>query len=181
MSNVFFIGDPHLGHRNIVKFRKHLGFASEKEHREWIMDNWQSVVGRRDKVFVMGDAAFGEDALKEFDKLYGNKILVRGNHDDGWNARDALRYFNDVHGMIKYKGFWLTHCPIHPNELWGKVNIHGHVHTNTVNDPRYFNVSVENINGTPILFQDIQTKVAENEAAFKSTGKIKHGWNLLNE
>lgn len=178
MSNVFFIGDPHLGHRNIVKFRKYLGFATEPEHREWIMDNWQSVVGNRDKVFVMGDAAFGEDALKEFAKLNGNKVLIRGNHDDGWTAREALTYFQDIHGMLKYKKFWLTHCPIHPNELWGKVNIHGHVHKNSVNDPRYFNVSVENINGTPITFQEIQKRVAENVASFNATGKIKHGLDL---
>ncbi len=178
MSKVFFIGDLHIGHRNIIKFRQYLGLSTEQEHREWVMDNWQSVVGKRDKVYVMGDAAFGIDALHEYGKLNGSKILVRGNHDDRWTAKDAEPYFDDIHGIIKYKKFWLTHCPIHPDELRGKINIHGHVHTATVNDPRYFNVSVENVNGTPIELQELIQKVAENKEEFDNTGSIKHGLNL---
>lgn len=175
MSNIYFIGDPHIGHRNIIKYRGMFGHKTELEHRQWIMDNWQSVVKPRDKVFVMGDAAFDVDSLAEFGKLHGTKVLVRGNHDDRFNAKDALEYFEDVHGMIKYKKLWLTHCPMHPNELWGKVNIHGHVHTNTVNDPNYYNVSAENINGTPISLDQLRINIAENVEEFKLTGKIKHG------
>jgi calcineurin-like phosphoesterase family protein len=61
-----------------------------------------------------------------------------------------------VAGIIKYKGFWLSHAPIHPEELRGKPNIHGHVHTNTLNDSRYFNASLENIGYKPVSIEEVR-------------------------
>ena len=42
-------------------------------------------------------------------------------------------------------------------ERW-KGNIHGHVHANTLSDSLYINVSVENINYTPIDFEEIKER-----------------------
>lgn len=58
--------------------------------------------------------------------------------------------FNKVCGFEKYKKSWLSHAPIHPAELWGKINIHGHVHDATIPDYNYYNVPLENTNGRPI-------------------------------
>lgn len=73
---------------------------------------------------------------------------------------------------MKYKGFWLSHAPIHSDHLSGSHNIHGHLHSNSVyeivdingfatpiKDQRYINVSVEQLDGKPISFEDIKRKL----------------------
>lgn len=145
MANVLFCSDLHFGHRNIGKFREPLNpHASEEENRWRICEEWRRTVTKRDIVFVLGDACFSEDTLFEFGDLPGKKILIRGNHDD-LPIQSYLKYFDEVYGLLKYKEFWLSHAPIHPLELRGKVNLHGHVHYETIPDKRYFNCCPENL------------------------------------
>lgn len=146
------IGDLHFGHKNVCRFRDE--FEHEMAHREYLMRKWKEVVGKRDLVYVLGDAAFSWDGLWSIRLLPGRKKLVRGNHDL-LGTQVLLEVFEEVHGFIDYRGVWLSHCPIHPQELRGKVNIHGHVHTNTVPDERYINVSAEMIDYTPVPFKDL--------------------------
>jgi calcineurin-like phosphoesterase family protein len=81
--------------------------------------------------------------------ILGNHDLERGNAP---SLEDYLLIPNlEVYGMVKkYKKIWLTHAPIHPKELRGKFNVHGHVHKQSLNDKRYLNVSMEAINYKPI-------------------------------
>jgi calcineurin-like phosphoesterase family protein len=142
MANVWFTSDLHFGHRNIQKFR--LEIASEEENRNRIVTDWENLVNKRDDVYVLGDACFTMDTINEFRDLPGRKFLIRGNHDD-LNTQVYLKYFQSVFGLKKYKEFWLSHAPIHPNELRGKINLHGHVHYESIPDSRYFNMCVENL------------------------------------
>lgn len=85
------------------------------------------------------------------------KVWVTGNClEKECTILDYVQVFDDVQGFMKYKEFWLSHAPIHPNELRGKVNIHGHVHSATIDDDRYFNTSLENIGYKPISLQEIR-------------------------
>lgn len=143
MANVWFTSDLHFGHKNINKFR--LEVASEEDNRARICWDWEDLVTKRDDVYVLGDAAFTMQTIEEFAELPGaRKFLIRGNHDE-LDTQVYLKYFNAVYGLKKYKEFWLSHCPIHPNELRGKVNLHGHVHYQDVQDTRYFNMCVESL------------------------------------
>ena len=67
--------------------------------------------------------------------------------------------------MIDYKGFVLTHCPVHPYIVQEKRgNIHGHIHSKDILnehgevDNRYLNVSAECINYTPITMDELLIK-----------------------
>ena len=126
MANVLFIGDIHGGHKNICNFRPQ--FSSEKEHLEFIKHNYHTKVTKRDKVFFMGDIAFSFEALQEISTWAGHqKILICGNHDlDRIGMKTVSQYYDEVYSLLKYKEFWLSNCPIHPDELRGKFNIHGH-------------------------------------------------------
>lgn len=161
MSNVYAIGDLHFGHKNIHTFRQLSGIDSEEAHRAYLIEKWNSVITKRDIVYVLGDAAFTIEGLESIGQLKGRKILVRGNHDLV-HAKDYLEYFDDVFGIVKYKNAWLSHAPIHPGELRRKINIHGHVHYASIHyrvdstgiqgyrdllDEQYYNVSVENCRG----------------------------------
>jgi calcineurin-like phosphoesterase family protein len=91
------------------------------------MDKWNDTIRKRDVVYVMGDAAFTQEGLSSIGTLSGRKILIRGNHDM-LPTEDYLSVFSEIYGAFMYKGLWLTHIPIHPQELFGRTNVHGHCH-----------------------------------------------------
>ncbi len=142
--SVWFCSDLHFGHKNIQKFRHHV--YDEAENRQKIKQDWVELVTKRDDVYVLGDACFTMETVSDFKQLPGRKHLIRGNHDC-LNTQVYLKYFDGVYGLVKYKEFWLSHAPIHPNELRGRVNLHGHVHYSSIDDKNYFNCCVENIYG----------------------------------
>jgi calcineurin-like phosphoesterase family protein len=137
---VYFCADPHLGHRNIHKFRDVV--SCEQNTKLFLNEAWKKL-NKRSLTFYLGDVAMDDDHLMLIDAFPGRRILVGGNHDDMTSFDLRKEVFEDIHGMIKYKEFWLSHCPIHPDELRGKKNIHGHVHKKTIPDNRYFNACVD--------------------------------------
>ena len=145
------IADLHFRHPGILSFSNGLrGGTTMEEHDKWIIDQWNSVVTKHDLVYVLGDVAINSDGLDLVKKLRGSKMLVRGNHD----IYDTRRYldvgFQQVHGIIRYRGtFWLTHVPIHPGSLRHLYNIHGHTHQNIVPGQHYICCSVEHSFGVP--------------------------------
>jgi len=169
MSKVYLIGDLHFGHKYIHDFRNACGpptdrgpFADELDHREYVIDKWNAVITKRDTVYVLGDAAFTQEGLIDIGRLAGRKHLVAGNHDD-LPAWDYLRYFVHMRGCLKYHGHWLTHIPMHPQELYRGRNIHGHCHTGGPDGPDYFNVCLEFIDYQPKLFTEIVEELDARE------------------
>jgi calcineurin-like phosphoesterase family protein len=127
MSNVRFIGCLHLGHKSIAKYR---GFEDEFEHDEHLIKNWNSVVNKRDLTYILGDITMETDKhYYQLDRLNGRKIVVLGNHDKWQYIPELLKYVDGVGGAVDYKGFLLTHVPIHPSEIsFCRGNIHAHIH-----------------------------------------------------
>lgn len=176
MSKIYFTSDLHLGHASIIKFSGQHGRqgSNSREHDEWIIHSWNSIVKKRDLVWVLGDVAMGRPGTKESPgdgwehlakvaKLNGTKKIILGNHDD-MPIEAYMKYFQVMRGMGRYRGHWLSHSPIHPAELRGRKNLHGHVHHNSicvdgVEDPNYVNVCVE--------------------ANLKRNGTIMVGWEEL--
>lgn len=165
MSNVYFIGDLHFGHEKVTKFRQE--FKTVEEHDDYICSIWESKIKPKDIVYVCGDVAFTLEGLERISGLPGRKFVVRGNHDVFQTVR-YLAMFEEVCGFVKYKHnhqrYWISHCPIHPDELRNGINIHGHVHENTVMmrdaiapyiDDRYINVSAEVIGYEPRTIDEL--------------------------
>ena len=161
--NVWFLGDLHAGHKNIHKYRTQ--FESEEHHFQVIKENYFKVVRKKDKVFFLGDTAFTKERLLDVAKWTGKKVALLGNHctEKELTVRDYVNAFDDVQGFVKYKDYWLSHFPKHPNELLGRYCLHGHVHGNTVEDARYFNCSLENIDYTPISLDQIREILKERK------------------
>jgi calcineurin-like phosphoesterase family protein len=154
MGRVFGIGCLHLGHENMANKR---GFANSAEHDENLISNWNSVVNKKDIVCIFGDVTMEKKKYYPLlDRMNGIKKVILGNHDRWQDVKELLKYVDGVAGMINYKGAILTHCPVHPSELdyRYKLNIHAHVHENTLDDDRYINLSAENINFTPVLLSE---------------------------
>jgi calcineurin-like phosphoesterase family protein len=159
MSNVFFIGDTHFGHKKILDFepsRRALGDTIE-EHDAELVRRWNAVVSKNDIVWHLGDVSWGSAALEICSQLKGIKKLVLGNHDH-YPSEKYLRYFSKLYGVAQLKtGEVLSHIPMHPASLerWG-TNIHGHLHSKTMDDPRYVCVSCERIGFAPITYEELK-------------------------
>lgn len=162
MANVLFIGDLHLGHSNIPRFRPQ--YTSEEEQYEDLYRKWHSKVTKRDVVYLMGDCCFTHKRLQDIKSWAGTKKLIVGNHDleRGITMQDVVNTFDSVHSLLKYKEFWLSHAPIHPDELRGKHNIHGHIHNHVIADSRYINVCVEQCDGVPVSLCEIRERMGEH-------------------
>lgn len=172
MSQTFFIADLHYGHNNISeKFRTE--FATDEEHNQIIHDNILSVANKRNDIYILGDIVFKTDyfpLIREYIEHFRNVHLVLGNHDHKSFAAYAIKHGAKVHGFLAKFNYWLSHCPIHPQEMYrAQANIHGHLHTTKVMkpfhpaydvkqdiDPRYLCVSCEQVGYKPISLARIR-------------------------
>jgi calcineurin-like phosphoesterase family protein len=127
MSIVRFIGCLHLGHEAIAK---HRGWDNSDEHDEHLIKQWNLMVSKRDTTYIVGDVTMEKSAhYHKLDKLNGRKIVILGNHDRHQDIKKLQLHVNGIAGTVDYKGFIITHAPIHPNEVqFYRGNIHAHIH-----------------------------------------------------
>lgn len=169
---IFFCSDHHFGHSNILTFKNEDGsnvrtFESVEEMNNHIVERHNAVVRPNDKVYFLGDVAFSHRNLFYLGSMHGEKVLIKGNHDT-CKLSQYEPYFKDVRAVHQMKGLVMAHIPIHPDSLgrWG-YQVHGHLHSNHVldakgkRDKRYFNVSMEVINFTPVSLEELMAHKPE--------------------
>jgi calcineurin-like phosphoesterase family protein len=193
MPSVFLTSDTHFGHINICNFTNYDGspvrpWNDVQEMDEEMVKRWNNTVGPKDKVYHLGDVVINRRCLAIMDRLNGDKVLIRGNHDI-FRLSDYTPYFRDVRGCHVMNGMILTHIPISKDSLarFG-CNIHGHTHGNRVRklrgvnvktgemlysdeiDPDYFCVCVEQTDFTPILFEEVMQRIKDQggQVGFKN-------------
>jgi len=156
-------------------------FTSTEEMDEAMVDNWNKTVRPQDTVYHLGDVVIARRHLETVKRLNGRKILIRGNHDIYKDKDYYGAGFEQIHGVrVFVDQFILSHIPLHPDCVGErfKRNVHGHLHGNRImqkvivrpdrsagdhefymtkkeKDPRYLCVCVEQINYTPISFDDV--------------------------
>ena len=168
--SVFFVSDLHLGHKTILRHGLEAGAprggVTVEEHDEWVINQCLSV-GPNKKTFwwLLGDVAMEMDRLALLNRLPGRKMLILGNHDL-FQTGVYLKYVEAIKGGVKKYGHWLTHIPVHPEELRGLRNIHGHCHHNTLKgDSRYLNTAIEWLpNQRPISLDEVRLVESEMES-----------------
>jgi len=141
MSNIFFVADTHINHANILRHCNR-PWKSVEEHDEALINNWNSVVSRKDIVYLLGDFAMipkqddGTPRMKLYRKLRmrlnGKICLIIGNHDVMSN--EVYDCFTEVSPLkeIKINGEKITLCH-YPMRSWngsfhGRKHVFGHVH-----------------------------------------------------
>lgn len=190
MTETFFISDTHFGHKNILEYEKDARpFKTVEEMNECIIERWNSVVKPKDIVYHLGDFAFGKHNISIAEHLNGDKRLIIGNHDI-YPTVEYLKYFSKLYGVLFWKRCILSHVPVHPSGIGNRymLNVHGHTHSKVVReitcncdvwknpqeassviyneinpDIRYFNVSCEQNNLTPIHRDIIMERLKEIE------------------
>ena len=177
MPSVFLVSDTHFGHAGVCRFTRNDGVTKLRpwddpaEMDEEMVRRWNDRVGPKDKVYHLGDVVINRKALSIMDRINGDKVLIRGNHDI-FKDDDYRKYFRELRAYHVMNGMILSHIPIHSESL-GRfgVNIHGHLHANRVMvplatsgvldriDKRYHCVCVEQTDFAPILFEDVIKRI----------------------
>lgn len=161
----WFTSDWHLGHENIVK---HCGrpFSCAKEMNALILDNFNSLVKKKDRVYFLGDFSMQYKFVKQvFGSLPGKWFMIRGNHDEGWWNRFLRDFGNKIEGWWDLKEFNFNKQKIimchYPMSSWkksfqGSWHLHGHSHGNKFsNNKLRMDVGVDVTNFKPINLDDV--------------------------
>ena len=166
--NRWIISDLHFNHNNIIKYCNR-PFENVDEMNTKIISNWNSIVGKDDIVYNLGDFGFGskEEIKKLRAQLHGQQFLILGNHDNHPMQWYYDCGFNKVYDKpILIEDFiLLSHAPI--NKLTSNmpfINIYGHVHTNNGMQSMYETgicVCVELTNYYPINLDEMIKKIKE--------------------
>ena len=127
----FYISDLHFGHKNILTYDNRPYF-SVSEMDENLINNWNNVVDKDDFVYILGDVSwYGK--LKEdeiLNRLNGDKILIRGNHDDNTTSSYYFQVADYMEVKDGDKKVVLSHYPIlsFNGMHHGAIHLYGHVH-----------------------------------------------------
>lgn len=116
-------------------------FTSVDEMNEAIVKNHNSVVGKDDVVYFLGDVGFGnqESMINVMQSMNGVKHLIIGNHDRRLLKNPSFvdlfsTVQSDLFLSLEHKGeklnFHLYHFPIIEWDRmhWGSYHLYGHVH-----------------------------------------------------
>lgn len=175
LKNTFVVSDTHFFHKNIIKYCRR-PYDSLEEMSEGLIENWNSVVGKNDEVFHLGDFSFDSVKIEKSEeilsRLNGHKILIKGNHDNHKLIRSPL--WDGIYETLKLKVdnkiFILCHFPFESwdHQAHGSFHLHGHTHTPKEKLFNYYkrnrmDCGVDAWNYTPTSFQDILSKMFEME------------------
>ncbi len=127
---VYFTADLHLGHQGILKHQLHRRFTTVEAMDTHLIDAVNSVVGRNDQLWILGDFAWNKCGHYRH-RLNARQIhIVTGNHDSG----SLRRYVSSMQDMAYRKfnkvEFHMTHYPM---ASWrkrehGSIHLYGHCH-----------------------------------------------------
>lgn len=190
----------HFNHHNIcgedgfVEVRRR--FKDVDEMNDYLISTWNKRVRPEDTVYHLGDFAMNQkpnDTLDILRKLNGTIIMVKGNHDStkllkAINRDEELRelvFWSDVGVIVKQerKIIHLTHYPLIIGSRGNRVNLHGHIHEMTYQEPNLLNVGIDSPEltlhpfGTPYTIKECIDLLKEKEDMFNESGLTytKHG------
>ena len=124
----FFTADTHFGHGNIIEYANR-PFKNADDMNAALIRNFNQRVKPDDLTFFVGDFCFKsgtncEKAPFWLNQLNGQKVMVRGNHDNNNSTKTII---DCLHLTFAGQRFNVCHKPEHANYDF-PVNIVGHVH-----------------------------------------------------
>ena len=190
MASIWFASDHHFGHANLLKFTSddgayvRPGFRDVDHMNETMIANHNRVVGVADHAYFLGDVGFSRATLAAvLPRLNGKKRLILGNHD--YSDRQMMRfYLEHFQKVMSWRYFTepdcaliCTHCPLHESSFLGRYkgscNVHGPIHARRIDDPRYVNICVEQIDYTPVSYDWLLAKARRAPQAAASANSAR--------
>lgn len=141
-NKVWVTSDTHFCHANIIGYTDR-PFDSVEQMNEVMIDRWNEVVGKNDTLIHVGDFAMGNPALHHsiFDRLNGEKYLIRGNHDNGRTVSLGWAdVYKDFRMTTPFGDVYFSHRPLIDEKLKTDLEadgvvlfLHGHCHSKESN------------------------------------------------
>lgn len=163
-KHLFFTSDTHFWHTNAIKYCNR-PFESVEQMNDVLIINWNSIVGKDDTVFHLGDFAFcGPTKIKEIkEQLNGNIILIKGNHDYNSTLKLFDEVYPQIHINIEDKSIYLNHFPFasfpeNCYQLFGHLHLHKGINlkNSIALSSRQYDVGVDNNNYRPVSWSKIK-------------------------
>ena len=163
----FFTADTHFGHANIIKHCNR-PFSSVEEMDETMIQRWNERVKPGDLVYHLGDFGFHQKTAqtqKLLDRLHGNKVLLRGNHDSKETFK-APGWFN-IQTIVELPGKSTKDCIVlchYAMHVWngsfhGSKHLFGHSHGALTNpSPNSFDIGVDCHDFYPLSLAQVMEK-----------------------
>lgn len=135
METIWFTADLHFSHDKIVSICNRP--CSIDNHNEWIVEQVNSVVKKKHRLYILGDVSMINKVNTELllDKLNGTKYLIIGNHDKNVNKSTRFEQISQIKDFTYSKGdlnihIVLCHYPIISwnRKVHGSWHLYGHVH-----------------------------------------------------
>lgn len=136
---IYYIGDMHFGHKNVIKYDCR-PFETVEEMDTALVENWNSVVSDDDDVYIIGDFTHRSSHMASYylKKLRGHKHLIIGNHDlKIIEDKEACSYFDSIErlGYVKDGEIDVVMCHYPMAEWNGKgrknnktYHVYSHIH-----------------------------------------------------
>lgn len=165
--NVFFTSDTHFGHDALVHkgLRIIPGVETIDQHDALLAARWNSLVGKNDTVYHLGDFAWREPA-KYRGMLNGQIHLVLGNHDRIRAADKGLfESISDIKRVrVGERRIYMCHYAMRVwnTSHYGAWHLYGHSHGSLPDDPnsRSLDVGVDCWNYYPVTVAQLEEKMA---------------------
>ena len=141
MRKIFFTGDLHFGHQNVIAYDNR-PFGTVEEMDAELVRRWNAKVGKGDLVYVLGDLIWmsrNKEAADIIKSLNGQIILIRGNHDHflhNAEAKTALAGVKDYDDIVvtlengTKRRCVLSHffIPMYQGHHYQSIHLHAHSH-----------------------------------------------------
>lgn len=161
----YFIADTHFFHADLLgnnDFAPRL-FPTVEAMDAAMIQAWNARVDDRDIVYHLGDIAMNPEhfpqppeVLAILLQLHGRIVFIKGNHDYESLFKYLHRHDPGVNGLPKFTfhsvgtiikddhtQFIMTHYPLMMGIVKQTLNLHGHIHHNSVNIAENINVGVD--------------------------------------
>jgi calcineurin-like phosphoesterase family protein len=166
--NIYFYADPHFNHGNIIKYCDR-PFENVHLMNEHLIKEYNRIVQDDDIVYFLGDIGINKrgSLVHCIERLKGNKILIRGNHDQcGYQTYIKMGFaavLADATIKVGSRYIKLTHLPVY-DIGW---NFCGHIHTNWKTDNKCINCGVDQWDFKPVVVQKLVQMMDKYDAELK--------------
>lgn len=175
MSKFFYISDSHFFHTNVIAYENR-PFSSVEEMNESMIERWNSAVSVEDTVIFGGDLVlassrnYPEKVKGILQRLNGNKVLIKGNHERSLKKVILLGFQEGSHYKevedSGYNIFVIHKLLSNYDRYLSFINradyvLYGHSHCIIYDDPRvynkekFINICVEHLDYIPRTIEEL--------------------------
>lgn len=179
--------DTHFGHNKIIEYNNR-PFDNIDEHDEALIELWNSLVGKKDEIYHLGDFAWRGKSFIEniFAKLNGQKFLVKGSHDKtiskGWKwVKESynLKISDEISIFMSHHAH-----RVWPTSHYGTLHAYGHSHGHLPPFGRSCDVGVDSWDFMPVNVDELMTfltKIDKPVLNHKPDRLVWHGPTAIKE